>query len=68
MNKSNEYHNELGVLSDIKMILAIFPGATVSHVNRKFNAMAHNLAKHALQLEDEISWTEEFLHFAENHN
>ncbi|KAK1356477.1 hypothetical protein POM88_049733 [Heracleum sosnowskyi] len=41
--------------------------ATIDHVSRKFNVTAHNLTKHALQLENESSWMEEIPH-AENHN
>lgn len=67
LNNTNVYHNELGILiSDIKMILANFPGAVISHVNRKFNCAAHNLAKQALQLDSELSWVEEFPQNTEN--
>lgn len=35
------------------------PGAVITHVNRKFNLVAHNLSKRALQLDAELSWMEE---------
>ncbi|KAK1378467.1 zf-RVT domain-containing protein [Heracleum sosnowskyi] len=67
LDNSNVYQNELRIiLGDIKMLLSNFPGATISHVSRKFNDVAHNLSKHALQLDEEASWVEEFPQHAEN--
>ena len=52
-------NNELGVIfSDIKVLLSNLPGASLSHVSRKFNVAAHRLAKHALWLDNELSWLE----------
>ncbi|KAM6584731.1 hypothetical protein CsatB_011733 [Cannabis sativa] len=54
------YLNELGVIfSDIKVLLSSFPGASLSHVSRNFNVEAHRLAKHALRIDNELSWMEE---------
>lgn len=63
-----EYQNELSILlSDIRMLLSSFPEAAVGHVSCKVNVTAYNLAKHALQLDDESSWMEEIPH-TENYN
>lgn len=40
---------------------SIIMGASISHISSKFNFTAHNLAKHALQLDSESSWIEKFL-------
>lgn len=57
LNNSDSYHNELGILlGDVKALLINFSEATVSHINRKYNIVAHNLAKQALLLEEEQSW------------
>lgn len=62
-NNSTENHSELGmILADIKMLLINCPDAKILHVSRKFNADTHNLAKHALQLDDEASWIEDATH------
>ena len=67
LNNTKFYHNELGMLlADIKMLMANFPGAIISHVNRKFNSVAHNLSKQALQLDGELIWMEECLQNTEN--
>lgn len=56
LNNNEVYYSELGILlSDIKMLMADFPGVTVTHIGHKFNTAAHNLAKHALQLQNEVS-------------
>lgn len=58
---SEVYHNELGILfSDIKVLLRNFSNVAISHVNRKYKVVAHNLAKQALQLEEEKVWTNDF--------
>lgn len=63
LNNKSEYHNELGIfLADIRELLRNFPDASVTYVSHKYNFMSHNLAKHALQVEDEISWLEEIHH------
>nr|XP_017239248.1 PREDICTED: peptidyl-prolyl cis-trans isomerase CYP28, chloroplastic-like [Daucus carota subsp. sativus] len=68
LNNSKVCHNELGMLlDDIKMLVANFPGAIITHVNRKFNIAAHNLSKQALQLDDELIWMEDDLQSTENH-
>ena len=60
LNSETEYHNELGLLiDDARELMQFFPGMTWSHVSRILNVQAHNLARQALQLEDEISWLED---------
>lgn len=45
LNNAKVYDNEMTILlTDIKMVLSNFSGATISHVNRKFNVVAHNLS------------------------
>lgn len=59
LNNADSYHNELGILlGDVKSLLINFSEATVSHINRKYNIVAHNLAKQALILEEEQLWIE----------
>ncbi|XP_062118997.1 uncharacterized protein LOC133832703 [Humulus lupulus] len=60
LNNNITYQNELGIIFlDIKTLLSTFPGVALSHVGRKFNNLAHGLAKHALRLDDEFCWLEE---------
>ena len=59
LQNSSIVNNELGVIfSDIKVLLSNLSGASLSHVSRKFNVAAHRLAKHALWLDNELSWLE----------
>ncbi|XP_074360474.1 uncharacterized protein LOC141700662 [Apium graveolens] len=67
LNNTNAYHNELGILlSDIKILLTEFPEASVSHVNRSYNVVAHNLAKQALVLDAEVSWVDDLAQHTDN--
>lgn len=57
LNNNTEYHSELGILlSDIRILLVNYPGVIITHIGRKFNVVAHNLAKNALKLENEVSY------------
>lgn len=68
LKNTHEFYNELGILlSDIQRVVASFHGAAVTHMKRVFNTTAHNLAKRALQLEEEESWMEDFTHNTEDH-
>lgn len=61
LNNNAEYYNEFGLfLRDIRGLLVMNPGTSVIHVRRNFNVAAHNMAKQALQLEDEAIWLEDF--------
>ena len=63
LNNNTSYNSELGILlMDIKMLLTNCPEASISHIGRKFNVVAHGLAKHALQLDDEATWMEDNIH------
>lgn len=60
LDNDTEYYSELGIfLADIRMLLLNYPGVSITHISRKHNFAAHNLAKHALQLENEASWIED---------
>ncbi|KAM6584810.1 hypothetical protein CsatB_011812 [Cannabis sativa] len=60
INNGDMYFNKLGALfEDVIALLSKFPGAVLSHVARSENLAAHGLAKHALRLDDELSWFEE---------
>ncbi|KAM6563028.1 hypothetical protein CsatB_023026 [Cannabis sativa] len=60
INNGEMYFNKLGALfEDVIALLSKFPGAVLSHVARSENLAAHGLAKHALRLDDELSWFEE---------
>ncbi|KAM6582651.1 hypothetical protein CsatB_009653 [Cannabis sativa] len=60
INKGKVFFNELGVLfEDVIALLSKLPGAVLSHVARNMNSAAHGLAKHALRLDNELSWFEE---------
>lgn len=67
LKNGTEYQYELCILlSDIRMLASNFPEAVIDHVSRNLNVTAHNLAKHALQLEEESLWIAEIPHQAEN--
>lgn len=60
LKNKTAYQNESGILlSDIERLFSDFPEASVHHVRRNFNTVAHNLAKQALLLDDESSYIEE---------
>ncbi|KAM6543519.1 hypothetical protein CsatB_007966 [Cannabis sativa] len=60
INKGKVFFNELGVLfEDVIALLSKLPGVVLSHVARNMNSAAHGLAKHALRLDNELSWFEE---------
>ncbi|KAM6572988.1 hypothetical protein CsatA_017068 [Cannabis sativa] len=60
INNGEMYFNKLGALfEDVIALLSKFLGAVLSHVARSENLAAHGLAKHALQLNDKLSWFEE---------
>ncbi|XP_063941729.1 uncharacterized protein LOC135149875 isoform X2 [Daucus carota subsp. sativus] len=67
-NEEVVYHNEMGILiADIRRLFSNFPDTRVSHTSRKHNYPAHNMARQALQLNEEVSWMEDVPHHAENH-
>ena len=60
LENDTEYYSEIGIfLADIRMLLLNYPGVTITHIRRKHNFAAHNMAKYALQLETEASWIED---------
>ncbi|KAM6580851.1 hypothetical protein CsatA_004625 [Cannabis sativa] len=56
--------NELGsLLDDIASLLSSFPEASLIHVRRTANKAAHELAVHALRVDGELAWIEDFPSF-----
>ncbi|KAM6558713.1 hypothetical protein CsatA_027952 [Cannabis sativa] len=44
------------LILDVRCLLSFFPEARVSHVKRNANHAAHGLAKHALELDQDVCW------------
>uniref|UniRef100_A0A803QHW9 Reverse transcriptase domain-containing protein n=1 Tax=Cannabis sativa TaxID=3483 RepID=A0A803QHW9_CANSA len=49
----------LDLIIDVCCLLSFFPEATISHVMRNANHVAHGLAKHALELDQDFCWVGE---------
>ncbi|KAM6549071.1 hypothetical protein CsatB_020747 [Cannabis sativa] len=47
------------LIIDVRCLLSFFPEATISHAMRNANHAAHGLAKHALELDQDICWVGE---------
>lgn len=68
LNNKAEYYNEFGLFHrDIRGLLLMYRGMSITHVRRNFNVATHNMAKHALQLEEVAIWLEDFPYFGRNH-
>ncbi|XWS28401.1 hypothetical protein CRYUN_Cryun25bG0065600 [Craigia yunnanensis] len=61
INLSSPDLSKVGNLVDkCRSLVRIFQSCSVSHVNRSANAMAHSLAKLALETNNDLYWIEDF--------
>ncbi|PON80911.1 Ribonuclease H-like domain containing protein [Trema orientale] len=60
LNNGSICHSEFGeLLLDVFSLFSFFPSVIVKHVLHKANKAAHDLARFALGVEDELTWLEE---------
>ena len=61
LNDDDRRNSECGIiLEDITNTISNLNGVTISHVQKRFNKVAHALAKNALGISEDAYWMEDY--------